>query len=50
MQVQIITIEVKSDVDPSTLLDRAIEFGAQVVSEFGGSFDEDTVCVADGEQ
>ena len=45
MSTQIITLEVKTDADPSTLLDLAIEFGEQVASEFDGSFDENTVCV-----
>ena len=49
MSTQIITLEVKTNADPSTLLDLSIEFGEQLAVELDGYFDESSVCVEEKE-
>ena len=40
MNKQRVVIEISTDVDPSELLDAALEFGKNIVEAHGGEFDD----------
>ena len=54
METQVITIPVRSDIDPSQLLDIAIEMAESLISEIESygceaEVDEADICVSDAE-